>query len=143
MTGGVFQQHWALWLAAAPLLIVTSSVIARVWRRSSRGRLGLALAEHRKALRAAAKAHRQHDGARASLDRLEKRAGKVKPRIVDEARGRLADQEMLARIADDRVQVTANQLRKVIYEEYPPNQHEALRKKYLPGDVADGRPFTF
>jgi hypothetical protein len=143
MTGMDFQQHWALWLAVAPLVVVASAVVAWAWRRSSRGRLGFALGEHRKALRAAARARRQHDGAKASLERLVKRAGKVKPRIVDEARGRLADQELLARIADDRVQVTANQLRKVIFEEYPPNRHEALRKRYLPGDVADGRPFTF
>ena len=67
----------------------------------------------------------------------------MKPRIIEEAKGRLADKELLAKRADDRAQVTANQLRKVIYEEFPPTRHETLRARYLPGDVADGRPFSF
>ena len=143
MNFGNFQQHWALWLAVAPLAIVVTSVIAWAWRHSSLGRLRTAWSEHRKASNVAARAVRQCDSARVFLERLEGRAEKVKPRIIDEAKGRLADKELLAKRADDRAQVTANQLRKVIYEEFPPTRHETLRARYLPDDVADGRPFSF
>ena len=49
----------------------------------------------------------------------------------------------LAKIADDKAQVQANHVRRVIFEEFPPSRHEKLRARYLPQDVADKRPFSF
>jgi hypothetical protein len=143
MTADALQQNWALWAATIPLIVVAVAVARSGWRRTAQGRLRAVLREHRSVLADAAKARRQRLRAEKRVRRLQRRADKVKPRVLAEARASLSDSEALARIADDRTQVAANQLRKVIYEEFPPTRHEALRARYLPADVADGRPFTF
>ena len=71
------------------------------------------------------------------------KADRVKPVDLEAARGALADAEALLRISSDKVLVEVNLLRKVIFEQFPPRRHEALRAQYLPDDVADGRPFSF
>ena len=62
---------------------------------------------------------------------------------MSEAKEALQDALALEKIADDKAQVTANQVRRVIFEEFPPTRHEKLRRKYLPEDVRDNRPFSF
>jgi len=61
------------------------------------------------------------------------------------SRGRDLRLEALGRVLHGELPllVTANKLRKTIFEEFPPARHEALRQRYLPGDAADGRPFSF
>jgi hypothetical protein len=41
------------------------------------------------------------------------------------------------------VLIAENHVRKIIVEEFPPNRHERMRSRYLPGEREDGRPFTF
>ena len=143
MNADTLQQNWALWAATVPLVVVAVAVVRSGWRRTAQGRLRAVLAKHRSVLAEAAKARRRQVRAGKRVRRLERRADKVKPRVLEEAKATLSDCEALVRIADDKAQVTANQLRKVIFEEFPPSRHEALRERYLPADVADGRPFSF
>ena len=136
-------ENWALYAAAIPALIVLFAVIFALWRRSSRGKLRARLAAHRRDIREFEAAKRSYSNADRRVRRLEQRAGKVKPRVLQEARDAAADASALVRIGHDRIEVSANLLRKVIFEEFPPEKHQRLREKYLPGDVADGRPFSF
>jgi hypothetical protein len=41
------------------------------------------------------------------------------------------------------VLIAENHVRKIIVEEFPPRLHERLRERYLPGEGADSRPFSF
>ncbi|MDX1482673.1 MAG: hypothetical protein R3315_13400, partial [Woeseiaceae bacterium] len=74
---------------------------------------------------------------------LQQKAERIPPRELERARNRLADAESLAKVYADKAMVETHRLRKVIYEEFPPNRHDALRARYLPEDLADGRPFSF
>jgi hypothetical protein len=53
------------------------------------------------------------------------------------------DAEALLKIADDQVLIAENHVRKIIVEEFPPQRHDRMRSKYLPGDRRDARPFSF
>ena len=143
MDSGNLQQHWALMVAVVPAVIATVAVLFVLYRRSSRGQLAAALKTHRKAQMALDRAVKDVERLGARLEKLERRSASVKPRVLQEARDALSDARALHKILDDKVQVTTNQVRKVIFEEFPPTRHETLRARYLPQDVEDGRPFTF
>lgn len=90
----------------------------------------------RKNARATAKAEKKLRG-------LLKRAERVIPRVLQEAKERVEDAQALQKILRDKVMVTENHVRRVIYDEFPPAAHERLRRKYLPQDIEDKRPFSF
>lgn len=136
------QQYWALLVAAAITGGVLVFIGVRLLQDSSRGRLAAEVGGLRKREKAARKAARAARKARRKLEKLNLRADKVKPRLVDEARGRLEDAEALQKIADDQVLVARNLVRKIILEEYPPRRHEALRRRLLPEAAAENKPFT-
>lgn len=140
---GQLREYWALAAASVIGTAVLLFVLARLYQRTARGLLSLRLRELRRAQRRAAKAGRAAARASRRLARLRARADAVKPRLIDEAVGALADAEALRKIDDDRVQVAQNHLRKVIVEEYPPARHAALRARYLPDLRDDHKPFSF
>ena len=92
--------------------------------------------ELRKALRAQQKAEKR-------VQKLVQRAERVKPRVLQEAREAFEDAKALQKILHDKVMVTENHVRRVIYDEFPPTQHDRLRRKHLPQDIEDNRPFSF
>lgn len=143
MNPDYLRQNWGLAVAAVLFVIVLLAVLRALYQRSARGQL----AATARRLRAARRAHRQADAkvtaAEKRLVKLGEKASSVKPRIVTEAQEALADARALAKIADDQVLIAANHVRKVIYLEYPPERHEALRKKYLPDDKPQKQPFSF
>ena len=55
----------------------------------------------------------------------------------------MQDAEALLKIASDQVLIAENHVRKIIVEEFPPKHHERLRRRYLPGEGDDGKPFSF
>jgi hypothetical protein len=67
----------------------------------------------------------------------------VKPVRLQEARDAVQDAGALLKIAEDQVLIAENHVRKIIVEEFPPNRHERMRSRYLPGEREDGKPFTF
>jgi hypothetical protein len=137
------QDHWAL--AAAGLVggVAVLAILWTVYRRSPRGQLRARLREHRRASRAYKAAVKRANRAESRFGKLRKRAANVRPSMLEEAKGALTDARALARIASDRRQVTANRVRQVIVEEFPPARHERLRRRYLPRDEQDDRPFSF
>jgi hypothetical protein len=136
-------ENWALWAAMLPAAMAVAAVAWIVYRKSARGQLRTALKAHRSAERELDKASRSVQGLQNRLQRLMKKAGKVKPRLLQEARDELDDAQALERVMNDKVQVTRNLVRRAIFEEFPPARHDQLRAKYLPEDVESGRPFTF
>ncbi len=143
MDSEFLKSNWALLAAVGIGLIIVLIVLSQLIRRSAWGQLRAtrrALAEARRdegrALQAVEKAER-------IARRLHERAEQTKPRHVQEANGVLEDARMLAKIANDKVLVAENHVRRVIHEEYPPVKQERLRKKYLPEQAADKRPFSF
>lgn len=136
-------QNWGLAVALVLLLGVAMFIIAALVRRSSWGQLRQTLVncqarrnEHKAALAAANKAEKRLAG-------LLSHADTVKPRRLQEAKDRLEDTRALVKIADDQLMIARNHVRRVIHEEYPPRKHAQLRRKYLPDDQPDGKPFSF
>ncbi len=137
------ERFWGPLVAGGLLLVVALVVAATLLRRSAHGQLRARRRELEAARRRAQQAERALAAARRKLERLDARADKVRPRSLTEAREAVADAEALAKITSDRVLVSANHLRRVIFEEFPPTRHEALRRRYLPDDGPDSRPFSF
>ena len=136
-------QNWGLAVAVVLLLGVAMFIIVALVRRSAWGQLRQTTVDckarrtaHKAALSAANKAEKKLAG-------LLSLAATVKPRRLQEAKDRLEDTRALAKIADDQFMIARNHVRRVILEEYPPRKHEQLRRKYLPDDQSDGKPFSF
>ena len=143
MTLELLQQNWALFVAGVISVFVTAVVLQRLFQQSSIGQLNARVRSHRQAQKARSSAERRVEKGQQKLKVLMSKSDKVRPVDLEAAKGALQDAESLLKIADDKLLVEANQLRKVIFEQFPPRRHEALRAQYLPDDVADGRPFSF
>ena len=137
------RQNWGLLVAIGLMLVVAVSIAVVVYRRSSSGQLRQVVKSLRVAERRVRDARSNVDAAERRLARLRERAASTKPRVVEEAKGALADARALDKIANDQLLIAANHVRRVIYEEFPPTKHEKLRRTYLPGDRSDERPFSF
>jgi hypothetical protein len=137
------QSDWALWAAIVALLLAFLAIIPKLLKRTSRSKLNRVFAdvkaarkELRKSLRAAEKAEKKYE-------RLLTRADRVKPRVLQEAKESAEDGKALAKILNDKVIVAETHVRRIIYDEFPPEKHEQMRAKYLPQDIIDNRPFSF
>ncbi|MFQ5983731.1 MAG: hypothetical protein ACE5KS_10215, partial [Woeseiaceae bacterium] len=90
-----------------------------------------------------AKALQGVEKAERTVKRLHDRAERAKPRHLQEAKKALDDATALAKIANDKVLIAENHVRRVIHEEYPPVKQERLRERYLPEQAPGKRPFSF
>jgi hypothetical protein len=137
------QQNWGLVVAGVLVLIVATIVTAALIRRSAGGQLRstLAILDARTTEQEAA--HSLARKTETKLTALQARSGKVKPRVIDELSGLLSDKQALAKIADDQLLIAKNHVRRVIHDEFPPNQHDKMRARYLPDDIKNKRPFSF
>ncbi len=143
MTLSFLEQHWALVSASILGTAVLLFVSWRAWLDSPRGRLGVARRQLRDQCLAQAKQRKALQRLSSRLGHLEARADAVKPRALREAAEAVQDAEALLKIAGDQVLIAENHVRKIIVDEFPPTRHERMRSKYLPGETADGKPFTF
>ena len=143
MTLAELQQHWALLGAAAVGAAVLLFAAWRAWLDSSRGRLRAARRRLLRKRREAAQCLRAEERAKAKLEGLAGRSESVKPVRLQAARDALEDAEALLKIARDQVLIAENHVRKIIVEEFPPKRHERLRRRCLPGEGEDGKPFSF
>ena len=135
-------NHWAPLAALVILAIAALRVAPLVWRETSRGRLAVQSRRLRAAHRAREAAIRDVERQVRKVASLEQKSDRIRPRDLSAARGRLVDAKALARIRSDQAMVEANRLRKVIFEEFPPARHDDLRARYLPEDLAEGRPIA-
>jgi len=143
MTLEFLQMHWALAAASVVGLAVVFFVGWRAWLDSSQGRLQAAHRRLHARRQEAARQHRTVQRATAKLGRLQKNAGSVKPLRLQEAAEAVQDAQALLKIASDQVLIAQNHVRKIIVEEFPPKRHERMRRKYLPEEPENDKPFTF
>ena len=139
----LLQRHWAL--AAATILAAAIVLFAawRAWLDSPRGRLHLARRRLREKELEARRQQKRLARLSAQLESLRRKADSVKPIRLQETKEAVEDAEALLKIADDQVLIAGNHLRKIIVEEFPPKRHERMRRRYLPGESGNDKPFTF
>jgi hypothetical protein len=139
----LLRDNWALAFAAAIALVVLLPALVRVLGASASARLrkaaGLLAAERRRLRKAEAAVER----AERRVQSLKARVEKVKPHVLQEAIGKTADQQALARIARDNVLIAEQRVRQIIHEEFAPAKQARLRARYLPDAPPDRRPFSF
>ena len=136
-------NHWALLGAAVPAMIVLILVLRILFGRTANGQLRRVLHGYREAQKALAEARKTSEKCRTRVEKLTSKAGKTKPRTLQEAREAAEDAISLEKIADDKLLVAANHVRHVIHEEFPPVRQQKLRDKYLPQDNEGARPYSF
>ena len=143
MDWNILKSNWALAVAAIIGFFIVLIVVAHLIRRSAWGQL-------RQTLRSLAKARQNEANVLNSVERaeriarrLDENADRAKPRHLQEAKDALQDARALAKIANDKILVAENHVRRVIHEEYPPVKQEALRQKHLPDPARDKKPFSF
>jgi len=137
------QSDWAIWLALAILLIAAAMITPRLLKMTSRSKLSRVFADVKAARKELRKSVRAAKKAGKKLEKLLARADRVKPRVLQEAKESVEDGRALAKILNDKVIVAETHVRRIIYDEFPPEKHEQMRAKYLPQDVIDDRPFSF
>ncbi len=143
MDWDILKTNWALAIAAALGVIIALIAIVQLFRRSAAGQLRKTVAALAKARLDEAKALKSVQKAERIARRFRDNADRAKPRHLQEAKDALGDARALAKIANDKVLVAENHVRRVIHEEYPPLKQEGLRQKYLPSQEADEKPFSF
>lgn len=137
------QSDWAIWLALAILLIAAAMITPRLLKMTSRSKLSRVFADVKAARKELRKSVRAAKKAGKKFEKLLARADRVKPRVLQEAKESVEDGRALAKILNDKVIVAETHVRRIIYDEFPPEKHEQMRAKYLPQDVIDDRPFSF
>jgi hypothetical protein len=137
------REHWALVGAAAAAGVASLIILISMLRQSRWGRMKALVRQHGRERRALLTAESQYVKAKQNVERLEQKIERIPPRKLDEARGALTDARRLVEIRFGALQVAENRLRTIISEEYPPRQHDALRRRYGVTEHAENRPFTF
>lgn len=137
------KSNWALVVAAIIGAIIVLIVLSQLIQRSAGGQLRKTVRELNKSRRKEAKLLKAADKAERIARRLHETADTVKPRHMQEAKDALGDARALAKIANDKVLIAQNHVRRIIHDEYPPRKQEKLRQKFLPDDAPDKKPFSF
>ena len=143
MTIDFVARHWSLVIASVLFTAIALFVLFRIYTDSARGQLGERVRALRERYQDVDKAEKAVLRAERKVTALGAKSASVKPRHLDEAGEALEDARALAKIAADQVLIAENHVRKVIVEEFPPEQQEALRARYLRQTDPEGKPFTF
>ena len=143
MTIDFITRHWSLAAASVLFTAIALFVLVRIYADSARGQLGARVRSLRARYQEVDQAENAVSRAERRLAALGNKADTVKPRHLEEARESLGDAQALLKIAVDQVLIAENHVRKVIVEEFPPNDQEALRNKYLRATDEQGKPFSF
>lgn len=137
------KSHWAALIAAGLFGLVAIVLLLQAFRRTRSWQLRSLNAECRRCQVRLESARLASRKAKKRLDKLTGRAESSRPRHLREADEAFQDAQMLQKIAEDKLQIAKNHVRRLIYEEFPPSKHAKLRNKYLQENASDGRPFTF
>ena len=143
MDWDLLKSNWALIAAAIIGSIIIVLIVIQSIKRSAGGQLRQTMKALAKARQDEAQAGKSVEKAERITRRLHENADRAKPRHLQEAKDALQDARALAKIANDKILVAENHVRRVILEEFPPIKHDAMREKYLPNAARDQKPFTF
>jgi exonuclease VII small subunit len=137
------QSDWAIWLALVAAVIAVVMIIPILVKQTSGSKLKRVLVDMKEAHKALRKCTRTTANAENKLQKLSSNAGRVKPRVLQEAKEAVEDGQALTKILSDKLMVAENHVRRVIHDEFPPAKHDRMRARYLPQDVIDKRPLSF
>ena len=143
MDWDIIKNNWALIVAAIIGSIIIVIIFIQLIKRSAGGQLRQTLKTLANARQDEGKAGKSLEKAERIVRRLHDNADGAKPRHLQEANDALQDARALAKIANDKILIAENHVRRVILEEFPPINHDAMREKYLPNAARDQKPFTF
>jgi uncharacterized membrane protein YcjF (UPF0283 family) len=143
MDWDVLKNNWALIVAAIIGSIIIVIIVIQLIKRSPGGQLRQTLKTLAKARQDEGKSRKSVDKSERIVRRLHENADRAIPRHLQEAKDALQDARALAKIANDKILIAENHVRRVILEEFPPIKHDAMREKYLPNAARDQKPFTF
>ena len=143
MNGGDLQQYWALIAGGLLGILVAVYVISTILRQSAFGQLRRTRSELMVAVREQTKAAAKMNACHSRLKKLGAKSETTRPSILQQAIDSFEDAKALEKIASDKVLIAENHVRKVIHEEYAPTEHERMRRKCLPSEKPDSRPFSF
>ncbi len=135
-------SNWALAVAAGIGVVLALVIIGNLITRTGWGQLRQNLHFLAKAQKNEAKAMKAVEKAESIAKRLDENAETTKPRLLQEALDTLQDARALAKIANDKLMVAENHVRRIILDEYPPVRQEALQKKHLPDPARDKKPLS-
>ena len=143
MDWNLFISNWALVVAAGIGVVLALVIIGNLITRTGWGQLRQNLHFLAKARKNEAKAMKAVEKAESIARQLDENAEQTKPRLLQEAKDALQDARALAKIANDKLMVAENHVRRIILDEYAPVRQEALRQKYLPDPARDKKPLSF
>lgn len=143
MSREIFMQHWPLLIAFGLIAAVALQVLSYGVAKSASGQLRRALSEKLVQARLARKARTTTGKVEAKLDAMLKKSEKVKPSALQKCKDTLQDARALQKIAEDKLLIAENHVRRVIHEEFPPVKQEKLRARHLPDISVERRPFSF
>ncbi len=127
----VLPQYWALVVASILGLGIALFVIFRLVQDSRRGRLASALNHLQERERALEKASKEVAKLLKKCEKLAARGDKVPPNQLLGAKDALAAARETEALLQDQVLVARNEARNIILQDYPPNRHDAMRRRYL------------
>ena len=142
MDWNLFISNWALVVAGGIGVVLAFVIIGNLITRTGWGQLRQNLHFLAKARKNEAKAMKAVEKAESIAKRLDENAETTKPRLLQEAIDTLQDARALATIANDKLMVAENHVRRIILDEYPPVRQEALQKKHLPDSARDKKPLS-
>lgn len=127
----VFPQYWALIIASFLGLAIAMFVAFRLIQDSRRGQLASALHELREREQALQSASKTVSKSLLKCEKLAAKGDKVPPNKMLAAKDALAEARETEALLKDQVLVLRNNARTIILQDYPPNRHEAMCRKYL------------
>ena len=127
----VLPKYWALIVASVIGLGIALFVIFRVVQDSRRGRFASALNHLQERERALEKESRNVAKALKKCEKLAARGDKVPPNQMLAAKDALAAARENEALLKDQVLVVRNDARNIILQDYPPNRHDAMCRRYL------------
>ena len=139
----LLQTHWAAWMALVLLLLAAGMVTPQLLQKTSRSKLNRVLGNMKDVRKEVRKSDRAKDKAEKKFRKLLARGDRVKPRILEEARGAVDDARRLVKIMSDKLMVAETHVRRIIHDEFPPAEQDGLRERHLAPELEDTRPFSF
>ena len=127
----VFTQYWAPIIASVLVLAVLLFVAIRLMLDSRRGQLFSALNKMRERERALQKASKTVANCLEKRKKLAAISDRIPPNKLLAAKDALAAARETEALLNDQVLVLRNNARTILLQEYPPNRHETMRRKYL------------
>lgn len=131
MTPETLQRNWTLVVAIVIMIPVAIAVVRQVLADTRQGRLKAKAAVLEAARKQRSACIKKVEILGEKLNALVERSDRVRPTRIDSAKAALSEAISDAKTADDQRLIAETQLRQFILDEFAPDRHEALQKRFL------------